>query len=136
MKALFSLLLLLCAITPPLFASDLNSIYQLAREYDAQILGSKASLEASREAKPIARSGLLPEIIVSGRGTGISSRQSGSWNRTEAAIDLSQPLYDRGAYMGYKQADHIVDQAEALYHGDEQTLIMRVAEAYFGVLAA
>ncbi|MEA3304065.1 MAG: TolC family outer membrane protein [Pseudomonadota bacterium] len=136
MKVLFILLLLLCIVSSPLYASDLNSIYQLARTNDAQILGSEASLEAAREAKPIARSGLLPQIFVSGAGTGITSRQNDSWNRTEAAIDLSQPLYDRGAYMGYKQADHIVDQAEAFYQGDEQTLIMRVSEAYFGVLAA
>jgi outer membrane protein len=136
MKILFSFLLLLCVTISPLAASDLNSIYQLARTNDAQILVSEASLEAAREAKPIARSALLPQIFVSGAGTGTTTRQQDSWNRTEAAIDLSQPLYDRGAYMGYKQADHIVDQAEALYHGDEQTLIMRVSEAYFGVLAA
>jgi len=137
MKVLISFLFLSCFISSPLFASDLNSIYQLARTNDAQILASEASMEAAREAKPIARSGLLPQIFVSGAGTGITSRQAdNSWNRTEAAIDLSQPLYDRGAYMGYKQADHIVDQAEALYHGDEQTLIMRVSEAYFSVLAS
>lgn len=136
MRVFVSSLMLLCVTASPLSASDLNSIYQLARANDAQIQASQASLEASREAKPIARSGLLPEIIVSGRGTGVSSRQYDTYNRTEAAIDLSQPLYDRGAYMGYKQADHIVDQAEALYQGDEQTLIMRVSEAYFGVLAA
>ena len=136
MKVLFSLLFLLCVLSSPLHASDLNSIYQLARTNDAQILGSQASLEATREAKPIARAGLLPQIFVSGAGTGFTSRQNDSWNRTEAAVDLSQPLYDREAYMGYKQADHIVDQAEALYHGDEQTLIMRVSEAYFGVLSA
>ena len=136
MRILLSALFFLCVTASPLSASDLNSIYQLARTNDAQILGSEASLEAAREAKPIARSGLLPQIFVSGGGTGITTRQYDSWNRTDAAVDLSQPLYDRGAYMGYKQADHIVDQAEALYHGDEQTLIMRVAEAYFGVLAA
>ena len=136
MKVLISFLFLSCFIYSPLFASDLNSIYQLARTNDAQILASEASLEAAREAKPIARSELLPQIFVSGAGTGVTSRQQDSWNRTEAAADLSQPLYDRGAYMGYKQADHIVGQAEALYHGDEQTLIMRVSEAYFGVLAS
>ena len=136
MKAVISLLFLSCVISSPLLASDLNSIYQLARTNDAQILGSEASLESAREAKPIARSALLPQIFVSGGGTGITTRQFDSWNRTDAAIDLSQPLYDRGAYMGYKQADHIVDQAEALYHGDEQTLIMRVAEAYFGILSS
>ncbi|MEN8214625.1 MAG: TolC family outer membrane protein [Pseudomonadota bacterium] len=137
MRTLFSVLLLLSASSSQLFASDLNSIYQLAREHDAQILGAKASLEASREAKPIARSGLLPQIGVSAGATGFTSRQTdNSWNRTEAAVDLSQPLYDRGSYMTYRQSDHIVDQAEAIYHGDEQILIMRVAEAYFGVLAA
>ena len=136
MKAVFALLLLLCVSTSPLYASDLNSIYRLAVTNDAQILGSKASLEATREAKPIARSGLLPQIFVSGGGTAITTRQSDSWNRTEAAVDLSQPLYDREAYMGYKQADHIVEQAEVLYLGDEQSLIIRVAEAYFGVLSA
>ena len=136
MRILLSALFFLCVTASPLSASDLNSIYQLARTNDAQILGSEASLEAAREAKPIARSGLLPQIFVSGGGTGITTRQYDSWNRTDAAVDLSQPLYDRGAYMGYKQADHIVDQAEAIYYGDEQTLIMRVAEGYFGVLAA
>ena len=67
MRVLVSSLMLLCATASPLSASDLNSIYQLARANDAQIQASQASLEASREAKPIARSGLLPEIIVSGR---------------------------------------------------------------------
>ena len=76
MKMLFSSLLLLCVTISPLAASDLNSIYQLARTNDAQIQGSEASLEAAREAKPIARSGLLPEIFVSDAGAGITSRHN------------------------------------------------------------
>ena len=75
MKILFFSLLLLFVTASPLAASDLNS-NQLARTNDAQILGSEASLEAAREAKPIARSGLLPEIFVSGAGTGITSRHN------------------------------------------------------------
>lgn len=136
MRMLFAIASLLYAGTSQLYAADLKSIYDLARTNDAQIEVSRANLEASLEAKPIARSGLLPEIVVSGGGTAITSRQNDNWQRSEAAVDLAQPIYDRASYMTYKQADHIVGQAEALYHGDEQTLIMRVAEAYFGVLAA
>jgi outer membrane protein len=137
MRMLFAITsLLFYACTSQLYAADLKSIYDLARTNDAQIEISKATLEASREAKPIARSGLLPEVVVSGGGTTVTSRQNDSWQRSEAAVDLAQPIYDRASYMTYKQADHIVGQAEALYQGDEQSLIMRVAEAYFGVLAA
>lgn len=121
-------------------ARDLMEIYQLAAENDAQLKAAAATLEAQRENKPIARSGLLPQISLSGSANRVNQDTKGAgshtFDATEWGVNLSQPLYRRDRWYQYKQADNAVAQSEAEYETQEQGLILRTAQAYFNVLAA
>ncbi|OOZ77495.1 hypothetical protein BOW50_08095 [Solemya velum gill symbiont] len=118
-------------------ADDLRDIYDQAKSNDAQYRAAGYTLEASREAKPLAKSGLLPQVVLNAGTTwGNGDSYSGLNNTGSASLDLTQPLFNRGNFMQYKQADSVVAKAEAEYTTEEQGLIIRVAEAYFNVLAA
>lgn len=120
-------------------ARDLLEVYQLAVQNDTQLLASGATLEAQRQNKPIAKSGLLPQIALSGSAERVDQNTSGigseTFDSTRWGIDLAQPLYRRDRWYQYKQSENSVAQAEAEYLGDEQGVILRVAQAYFDILA-
>lgn len=121
-------------------ARDLLDIYQLALDNDTQLRAAAATLEAQRENEPIARSGLLPQVALSGSANRINQDISGqgseTFDATDWGVNLSQPLYRRDAWYQYKQSENVVAQAEATYATQEQGLILRVAQAYFNILAA
>ena len=121
-------------------ARDFLETYRLAVENDAQFAASVATLEARREADPIARSGLVPQLALSGSANRLDRRTEGSGSETfssnEWGINLNQPIYRRDRWYQYKQAGDFVDQAEAEYETQAQGLILRVAQAYFDILAA
>jgi len=120
-------------------ARDLSEIYALAAENDALLRGAKATLEAQRENKPIARSSLLPQVALSGSANRLNRDTSGigseTFNGTEWGVNLTQPLYRRDRWYQYKQADHSVAQSEAEYETQKQGLVLRTAQVYFDVLA-
>ena len=121
-------------------ARDFLEIYELAVQNDAQFAASGAILEARREAEPIARSGLLPQIALSGSANRLNQSTEGYGSETfiwdDGGVTLSQPIYRRDRWYQHKQAKDFVEQAEAEYDTQEQGLILRVAQAYFEVLAA
>jgi outer membrane protein len=125
-------------------ARDFLDTYTLARDNDAQLAAAGATLEARRETKPIARSGLLPQIALSGSATRYNRDLKGidagigtqNFNTTNWGVNLSQPLYRRDRWYEYKQSEDVVQQAESEYRTAEQGLVLRVAQAYFNVLSA
>ncbi len=127
-------------------ANSLQDIYELALKNDAQLKADKAGYEAGSEADNIARAGLLPQINAGYDYTknetevtdnlnpgpvGKSTTTTKGWSAS-----LSQPLFDLSAWYTYKQADKLSAQAEAQFGADQQSLIVRVATAYFNVLRA
>src|SRR4029077_9760132 len=52
------------------------------------------------------------------------------------AVNLRQNVFSWGNWMALKEAAREVAQAEANYQAAEQQLILRVAQAYFNVLAS
>ncbi len=121
-------------------ADDLLQLYQRAQENDPQIRAARATRQAASEAKPIARAGLLPSVSANGSAAysnqkviGRGSESYDSWN---ASLNIVQPLYRRDRLVRLDQADAQIVQAEANLEQAEQVLLLRVAEAYFGVLAA
>lgn len=136
-------------------AEDLMDIYQRALQNDPVIRQAEAAYLATLEAKPQARSNVLPSLSLSaGAGTSSSKdpnrptnfatgvvdpdisdievdRDSSSWS-----INLSQTVFDWGQFLQLKQADKVVARAEADYQIAKQDLLVRVAETYFLVLAA
>lgn len=126
-------------------AEDLVSAYQQAHRSDPQFRSAEAARLAAREVKTQARAGFLPEINLG--ATASKSEGESTVKSTGATIDsdtssigyslsLTQPLYRRNTYVNNKIADAQITQSEADYQNARQSLILRVSNAYFGVLAA
>jgi len=127
--------------------ADLLQVLRDARNYDAQYASARAALEAGREKLPQGRALLLPTINGAGNTTWnrneISFRGGATpgpfireFNSNSATITLTQPLFRRQNLVQYEQAGYQVLQAETQYLLAGQDLIVRVAQAYFDVLAA
>lgn len=125
-------------------ANSLQDIYELALKNDAQLKADTAGYEAGKEYSDIARAGLLPQVNASynynKNNTDITDNlnalQSGKTNTKTTGWDVSltQPLFDMSAWYVYKQGQKLSAQAEAQFGADQQSLIVRVATAYFNVL--
>ena len=137
--------------------TDLAEVYQVALVSDPTLREANANRLASSEASPQARAALLPLITgFYSRGEGDSSGSSvfqqvdlagnvvtvaspfkSDVNRnTQWRLNLQQPLFRWDRIVGLRQAQKQVAQAEVDYQAAQQDLMLRVAEAYFNVLAA
>ena len=126
-------------------AADFLANYRLAKQNDAQFASARASLEAGLEKLPQGRALLLPVINAAGNTTwndaenkdqtqnqvGSAQFNSNGWN-----VTLTQPLFRWQNLVQYQQSQYQVLQAEAQFGQATQDLIVRVAQAYFDVLAA
>jgi outer membrane protein len=143
-------------------AEDLKAVYERALSNDPQIREADALRLAARESKPQALAALLPQISGSASRSRSDNRTegqfpqeieqpTGSGNRVVVnfisssdsepetdrwSLDLRQSVFSWSDWMNLKRADRQVAQAEADYAVAQQSLILRVSEAYFNVLAA
>ena len=126
---------------------DLLQIYREAQRYDAVYAAARHAAEAGRERLPQGRALLLPTLNLSGSATRsrieLDSRDEtllASTTRSPESVGytltLTQPLFRQQNWFQYRQAGHQVKQAEATFGQAYQDLIVRVAQAYFDVLAA
>ncbi len=136
-------LLLLCSATAP--AYDLIDIHRLALDHDPVLRAAEAVRQAEFEVKPQSRALLHPTINLNadynkGRERIISSpfaaTGTSSFDSSGISLSLVQPLYNREYFMLLSQSDAAVGRAEAEYRAAEQALMVRVAQAYFDLLAA
>ena len=151
--------LVFSAIAEP---KDLVGVFQDAVQSDPVIRQADANRLAAREAKPQALSALLPQLNASagitrdhnaGVQDQITAIPSANNPGTEQlvvlpladvadtttkqwSVNLRQNVFSWQNWMALKAADKEVAQAEANYQAAEQQLILRVAQAYFNVLAA
>jgi outer membrane protein len=153
-KALLVALALGAYATGPVLAQEsLIEVYQRAVQNDPAIREAEATYLATAEVKPQARSSLFPGLTlgasrgdrnqdtaggainpISGQPVGtrnIFDQGSRGWN-----ISLTQTLFNWSQFATLKQADKRVARAETDYEAARQQLVVRVAEAYFNVLAA
>lgn len=137
----------LTLISHSLFAADLLGAYRQALDNDANFLAARANTEAAREAVPQARAGLLPNLSAnanrSKNSTDIlqntvfgSSNAKYDYFADGQSLTLRQPLYRRANMAQYRQAEAQVSGAELTLDKERQSLVTRVAGAYFDVLAA
>jgi outer membrane protein len=122
-------------------AGDFLETYRLAKRNDATFAAARAALEAGLEKLPQGRALLLPVINASAstnyndaenRTFGSEARfNSNGWN-----VTLTQPIFRWQNIVQYEQSKFQVLQAEAQFAQATQDLIVRVAQAYFEVLAA
>ncbi len=128
-------------------AQDLMQVYQDALKYDAQYAAARHALNAGREKLPQGQALLLPNVNLSGSATGTTidseprnSPPPAAFNRDFSAygytIAFTQPIYRPQNRLQATQAEYLVKQAEAVFGQAGQDLILRVAQAYFDILAS
>lgn len=127
-------------------ANSLLDVYELALQNDAQLKADQAKYEAGLENKTIARANLLPQINATAQYGKADEDTVNRLNNDNVLItdydrkgwelSLTQPLFNMSAWYSYKQGVKLNEQAEAQFGADQQSLIVRTAEAYFNVLRA
>lgn len=148
--ALFSLVAALLTM-PVGNADNLIEIYRLALLSDPGIKEAEANRNAALELKPAARGFLLPQINVDATYTDDESEgtrdttvggiiaPSAFDNASDGwrwGIQLRQTIFRWDQWVSLKKSSKQVAQAEADYQAAGQDLMIRVARAYFNVLAA
>ena len=128
-------------------AQGLAQVYQDAKAYDAQYAAARFTLQAGLEKLPQGRALILPSLNLSANATNTridsephnASVSSDFLRDTRShgyTLSFSQPLYRKQNFIQYDQAGYVVKQAEAVFAQAGQDLVVRVALAYFDVLAA
>lgn len=118
-------------------ADDLAQIYNQAKENDPQLLSAAATRDAAFEAVTSSRSSLLPQInLTAGYNINNSDIDSRDSQALTAGVNFSQELYNRSSWVTLDTAEKQARQADAQYAVVQQSLILRVAQAYFSVLSA
>jgi outer membrane protein len=124
-------------------ANSLLDVYELALQNDAQLKADKARYDADKEYSTLNRAGLLPQVnagmTVSSNDTESTNNLTNNTTKSDNDsqgwdISLNQTLFDMSAWYSYKQGKKLSAQAEAQFGADQQSLIVRVATAYFNVL--
>lgn len=132
------------AVASTAHAQSLGELLETARNYDATFLSSKAQVDVARARAEQAGSLRMPNIGASASLTRsntdypyLPSGSNGSLSTTrQAALSLQQSLFNRANDFSIDQADQNVSLSEAQQLNAEQDLAVRVAQAYFDVLAA
>jgi outer membrane protein len=134
------------ALSQPLAAAELLQTYREARANDPVYASARAARDAGRENLPQGLALLLPNISANAftqmnyndinfRDDVLpASKRDGNTNGYN--VSLTQPLFNWQSIMLYKEAGYKVAQAEAAFGQVAQDLIVRVAQAYFDVLAS
>jgi len=123
-------------------ALDLMQTWRTALGKDPTYASARAAYRAGLEKLPQARAGLLPSVagLVGGeydetrttRGLGRQdSVTRGIWN-----LSLVQPIFDYSRWQNFEQSKLLVADTEVVLQTAYQDLMLRVAQAYFDVLAA
>ncbi|MCG9702452.1 outer membrane channel protein TolC [Vibrio natriegens] len=128
------------------YADSLTEIYDLAKQNDPQLLSVAAQRDQAFEAITSSRSALLPQInltagydLTRGDTEYDSNAYADSLNDANdltAGINFSQELYNRASWITLDTAEKTARQADATYAATQQSLILRVSQAYFEVLRA
>jgi outer membrane protein len=141
----FALPLIVALGAAPARAADLLQIYRDALANDSAYASARATRDAGLESLPQGLAQVLPtvnataftqynDIDISFRSAAPVSHRQG--NSNGFAVTLTQPLFNWQNIQVYKEAGFRAAQAEAVFGQAAQDLVVRVAQAYFDVLAS
>jgi outer membrane protein len=123
----------------------LMGLFDTATTQDSAYQAAKADYMVNAEAIPQAKAGYLPQASFdySYASTRQNVNKSGSiptggyeYPYNNWAVTITQPIFRMQSLIKMDQADIAVEQAKLGLLAAEQDLILRVANAYLGVLAA
>ena len=121
---------------------DLRDVYRLAQESDPQLRAAEAGHRAALEARPQSRAALLPNVNFTAQTQWNQveikkpTALDNDYNSSSYSLSLRQAVYHHDYYVQLRQASAGIAQADAQYGAAKQALIVRVADAYFNLLAA
>ena len=132
------------AFAMPVQAQSLVELYEAARGFDAAFQSAKAQLDANQYKVDQARSAFLPKL---GLAAGINStylsvapdlgpKSDRNFGSANAALNGSYPLYGPATQVNVDLASKSITLAQAQLAVVDQDLVVRVAQAYFDVLAS
>src|SRR5450755_2159024 len=139
-------------------ANDLKEFYELALTRDTTLQVAHYQRDALIEARPQAIAQWLPQISANAAavreragfdgGPALGSQAADCAISSTATsqrcygtahtlgLNMSQTLWSFQSFSQLKEANFQVAAAEASYQGAQQSLLLRVAQAYFGILSA
>lgn len=138
-------------------ADSLRDIYELALENDAQLKAEQATYLANKETEALSRAALLPQISGSYSFSNSDSDTDGITPEFDPvtrdftgrfipqltnrdtdtdgySISLNQAIFDLPAWFSFQSGREVTKEAEATFASNQQSLILRVVEAYLAVL--
>ena len=122
-------------------AATLAEIYNLAIENDPQLGAAQAVFLSQNEVVAQNRAFLLPNVALRGQSSddrrmilGNPSQPTARYNDHGWQAVLNQPIFRLDSWYRFKQARDIQAEAVANFAGEQQALIVRVAESYFAIL--
>jgi outer membrane protein len=142
MQKLLSKLVLLALLgcSQIVAAQDLVSVYSLALENDAALQIAESDYLAATQLVPFARSGNRPQVSLNANASASevddSNTDDSSETNTGYSLNLTQSLYDNVVTGNINAAEATVAARLARVQAARQDLILRVAQTYFGILAA
>jgi outer membrane protein len=139
-------------------ANDLKELYELALTRDATLQAAGFQRDAAIEARPQALAQWLPQLSAAASAAreraGFDGSQSIGSQAADCALaaaagaqhcygtvhslglNMSQTLWSFQAFSQLKEANFQAAAAEAGFRSAQQNLLLRVAQAYFGILSA
>jgi outer membrane protein len=131
------------SLSLPAQAENLLEVYKTAVENDPTYLAAYADYQAVRENKNQSVSPLLPNLNLAADIQDINQDYTSNnlntapdYTESNYSLNLTQALFRYDAWVGLRQANLSVAQAEANFSNARQELILRVTERYLEVLAA
>ena len=122
------------------YASDLFAAWQQAREFDAGLKSAMAQIKANNERSFQANAALGPSVsgTASVGESLLDTNKSGhkySFNPS-LGVQMTYPIYRLASLETLEQSKLQVTLAQTQLAAAEQDLMLRVAQAYFDILAA
>ncbi len=129
-------------------AEDLLQVYKEALTSDPVFASARAAMVAGEEKIPQGRSGLLPNVTLSGSYSENNlnemtsdpqfSYENGSahFPQEQYTLQITQPLFRMANWENYQVGLLQAAQTEAQFGQAKEDLILRVAQAYFDALTA
>ncbi|KUE78355.1 outer membrane channel protein TolC [Aeromonas schubertii] len=135
-RTLLSVLVML-GVSTAAHAENLIDIYHQAQVKDPQLLESKAKRDAAFEKINESRAALLPQINLAGTADYQNTTDDVA-TRTQlgAQVTLDQSIYRRSNWVNLSLTEKGATQSDVSYNLEQQSLMLRTAQAYFNVLKA
>jgi outer membrane protein len=125
-------------------ALDLLQAYRDALVYDSQFASAKLQRDAGRERQVQGRAALLPQAGFNAQVSKIdgenilppSAPRPLNYTDQKYVLQLKQPLYNLSSFIAYDQSKLQVAAGEVQFEQSRIDLALRVAQAYFDMLAS